>query len=82
MACVCLASFISQARGIMFYGVSTSEVAPGMLLRCYLEPTNPYDGDCVALVVGPFGNTVLGHLAREASLHLAPLLRKGLEATG
>lgn len=84
MACVCLASFVSQARGIKFYGVSTSEVIPGMLLHCCLEPTNPYDGNSVALVVGPgsSGSTVLGHLVREDSQCLAPLLRKGFEATG
>ena len=52
MACVCLASFISQARGIKFYGVSATAVCPGLFLRCNLEPTNPYDSDCVALVVG------------------------------
>lgn len=82
MACFCLASFISQGRGIKFYDVPTSGICPGMQLLCCLEPTNPHDSDCVALLKRGISHAVLGHLAREDSRYLAPLLRKGMEATG
>lgn len=66
-----LATFYSQARGIKFYG--TPSVGGHFL--CELEPSNPHDDNCIALVMPPL---TLGHLAREAALHLAPLLRSGL----
>jgi hypothetical protein len=71
-----LASFSSQARGIMFYGTAY----PGQHFRCCLEPFNYHDADCVALLVAP--HQKLGHLAREAAHFLAPLLRAGFEAQG
>ena len=72
-----LAVFLSEVRGIMFYG-STTYV--GQRFSCYLEPSNPFDVNCISLFAGP--HQKLGHLAREASLSLAPLLRAGLDANG
>ena len=78
-----LASFSSQARGIKFYDVSTSSIRVGTSLLFYLEPSNPYDSDCVAVwMCGSPRTKMLGHLARETACHLAPLLRSGLVATG
>ena len=71
-----LASFCCQARGIMFYDTTLSMVVPGTLLRVVLEPSNPYDVNCVALWLTSHG-LQLGHLAREAAACLAPLLRIG-----
>lgn len=76
-----LAAFQCQARGIKFYDVPTDSVHCGMKLRCELEPGNQYDGSCVALLLEE-NSKMLGHLAREVSQYLAPLLRKGLTASG
>ena len=54
-----LASFSSQARAVMFYDVYTSWVQAGQPLTVQLEPSNPHDGNSIAL---------WGHLAREASV--------------
>ena len=61
----------------MFYGASATV---GQHLRCCLNPSNPFDTDAVSLFVGPHQR--LGHLAREAAHHLAPLLRAGFQANG
>ncbi len=74
-----LVSFRSQARGIKFYDVPTSAVFLGQSFHCQLEPTNPYDCNCIELLVG---SGKLGHLAREDASFLAPLLREGFEACG
>ena len=77
MVRVDLAEVSSQARGIMFYGTTSY---PGLAFRCYLEPGNPFDYNCVALIAGMHAK--LGHLARETAQHLAPLLRTGFQAHG
>ncbi len=77
MASVTLASFVSQARGIMFYDALA---LTGQAFSCCLEPYNPYDVNCVALML--LGHKMLGHLAREAAQLLAPLLRAGFQAHG
>ena len=61
----------------MFYG-TTSYM--GLMFRCYLEPSNPFDSNCIALVAGLYAK--LGHLSRETAQHVAPLLRAGFEANG
>lgn len=76
-----LASFCCQARGIKFYDALTSMLLVGAPLRVELEPSNPYDENCVSLWLTSSG-LQLGHLAREAAAHLAPLLRYGLHASG
>ena len=79
-----LASFRSEARGIKFYDVLTSEVCVGQSLHFQLEPLNPYDSDCVAVYLGGCSDSesMLGHLAREAASYLAPLLREGFQGLG
>ena len=66
-----LVDFVSQARGISFYGDSTSV---GQHFTCYVEPHNRFDLNCVALMMTS-GHWKLGHLARESAQFLAPLLR-------
>ena len=61
-----LASFTCQARGIKFYGVPTSLVVVGASLDVQLEPSNPFDANCVSLFL-PHHGPKLGHLAREAA---------------
>ena len=75
-----LAFFFSQARGIKFYDFLLSEVVVGVQFLCQLEPHNTRDSNCVALWCSH--SRMLGHLAREASTHLAPLLRNGFTADG
>ena len=75
-----LASFLSQARGIKFYGVPTTHVYVGQSFTCRLDVFNPFDANAISLVVS--SHQVLGHLAREAALCLAPLLRIGFQAGG
>lgn len=77
MASVVLATFFSQARGILFYGCDSRA---GLTFRCVLEPWNVHDHNCIALMVTPA--RMLGHLAREAAQVLAPLLRAGFQANG
>ena len=76
-----LAAFSSQARGIKFYSVPTEDIRVGALLDCRLEPTNPKDGNCIALWLSS-PPLMFGHLVREAACHLAPLLRDGFVASG
>ncbi|ORU95139.1 MAG: hypothetical protein A6F71_10855 [Cycloclasticus sp. symbiont of Poecilosclerida sp. M] len=75
-----LASFSAQARGIKFYDVPLPEISVGDHFSCVLEPLNPWDANCIALKLSP--TRTLGHLAREASVHLFPLLTAGFEASG
>ena len=72
-----LAEFFSEARGIMFYGLPASHL--GMQFSCQVKAGNPYDVDSIAIMTS-YG--MLGHLAREASRCLAPLLRAGIQASG
>ena len=74
-----LAEFLSEARGIKFYSIPHPAV--GFHFTCYLEGSNPHDANAVRLVAAP-GYAVLGHLARGAAQHLAPLLRAGFDASG
>ena len=60
--------------------VPTYEIGVGDQFVCQLEPWNPKDADCIALRTSP--TRMLGHLAREASAYLAPLLRDGFKASG
>ena len=76
-----LASFCCQARGIMFYDTPLSMVLPGTSLCVQLEPSNPHDANCISLWLSSH-SLKLGHLAREAAVYLAPLLRNGLIAYG
>ena len=66
-----LATFKTQARGIKFYDVKEVEI--GQTFNCILEPSNPYDSNCIALCLS--NGQMLGHLAKEAANYLAPLLR-------
>ena len=75
-----LASFSSQARVIMFYDVPLSDIREDLKFCCELEPLNARDKDSVILKCSV--TATLGHLAREASVHLAPLLRNGFRAEG
>ena len=78
-----LVSFSSQARGIKFYDLPTSLVNVGTPLSFLLEPSNPWDANCIAIwVCSSSPPRMLGHLAREDSFFLAPLLRAGFEASG
>ena len=78
-ATIPLASFCCQAGGIMFYDLLPSTLLPGAPLGVELEPSNPYDPNCVSL---SSHGSKLGHLAREAAASLVPLLRCGLVAHG
>ena len=79
---VLLATFVSNVRGVRFYYVATSSVSAGGSVVLQLEPTNPYDCNCIAVYSGSsFFSDKLGHLAREDTACLAPLLRSGLYAT-
>ena len=75
-----LASFITQARGVKFYDVPSPYV--GLHFSCRLEPYNPWDSNCIALIVSALPSRILGHMARETSVVLAPLLRTGFKAYG
>ncbi len=78
MASIELATFFSQARGILFYDCASRV---GLAFTCILEAWNLYDPNCVALMVTA-ATRMLGHLAREAAQMLAPLLRAGFQANG
>ena len=80
MAAVSLCQFTSQARGIKFYDVPMSAVRLGVTFTCSLEPTNYFDTNCIALMVG--SSCKLGHLAKEDAIVLASLLHQGFEARG
>ena len=71
MAFNALAAFSSQARLITFYKVPTGMIQVRDSLDCRLEPTNPYDSNCVALWLSS-PSMMLGHLAGEAACHLVP----------
>ena len=75
-----LASFRAQARGIRFYDVPLGDVKEELRFRCELEPFNARDANSICLKCSPF--CILGHLAKEASAHLAPLLLAGFHAEG
>ena len=75
-----LASFRSQARGIMFYDVPASTIFVGQHFSCHLDISNVHDVNSVSILIAP--HFMLGHLAREAALYLAPLLRAGFQASG
>lgn len=75
-----LASFVSQARGILFYDAPISSLNVGHTFVCHLEPSNPHDPNCVALFMEP--DVKLGHLAKEDAGSLSTLLREGFEARG
>ena len=81
MAFSALAAFSSLARGIKFYNMPTGMIQVGDSLYCRLELTNRYHSDCVALWLS-WPSMVLGHLAGEATCHLAPLLRCRFVASG
>ena len=75
-----LASFRAQARGIRFYDVPLGDVKEELRFRCELEPFNARDTNSICLKCSP--TCTLGHLAKEASAHLAPLLLAGFHAEG
>lgn len=76
-----LASFSTQVRGIKFYDVPTSHICVGDCVTCHLESSNPFDADAIILRLS-ISSLTLGHLAHEAAVCLAPLLRDGFEASG
>lgn len=80
MMAAVLCQFKSQARGIRFYDVPMPAVCFGVTFSCQLEPSNHYDSNCIALMVG--SSSKLGHLAREDAGVLASLLQEGFEARG
>ncbi len=75
-----LAYFCAVARGIHFYDFSLEEVVAGLRFGCEREPLHAKDPNSIRLGCGPAGT--LGHLGREASAHLAPLLDAGFDAHG
>ena len=78
-----LATFTSRVRGVRFYDVPSSTLTAGSSVVLQLEPTNPYDANCVAVFLrSSFFSDKLGHFAREDVAFVAPLLRSGLHATG
>lgn len=81
-----LASISSQARGIKFYDIPTNSIHVGTSLLFLLEPSNPWDANCIAVwtctKAASLATRKLGHLARETACKLAPLLHSGLVATG
>ena len=77
------ATFTSRVRGVRFYDVPSSTLTAGPSAVLQLEPTNPYDANCVAVFLRSiFFWDKLGHLAREDAVSVARLLRSGLHATG
>ena len=80
-----LVSISSQARGIKFYDVPAISICIGTRLSFQLEPSNPWDANCISVWTCTKAASLavkLGHLARETACNLAPLLRSGLVATG
>ena len=73
-----LATFLSEAKGIRFYDVPLANV--GLRFCCELEPFNAKDHNSVCLKCARF--RMLGHLAKEASDFIAPLLKSGFVADG
>ena len=69
-----LGSFITKARGIMFYDVTSIRVGAPLIVR--LDPYNPFDINCVELFSA---GRKLGHLSKEAACVIAPLKRQGLQ---
>ncbi len=76
-----LASFSALAKGINFYQVGLEDVRRGIRLSCYLEVGNAKDPNSVLLKCLPRLGS-LGHLDRDASAFVAPLLRYGFVADG
>ncbi len=68
------------SRGIHFYDFSPEEVVAGLRFGYEREPLHAKDPNSIRLGCGPAGT--LGHLGREASAHLAPLLNAGFDAHG
>ena len=78
-----LATVNSVVRGVHFYDVTASSISVGSRVALQLEPTNPYDSNCIAVFLRlSMFTDMVGHLAREDAHYLAPLLRSGLYATG
>ena len=77
-----LATFFSQAKGIMFYDGPTTRVRVGDSVSLHLEPYNPHDSNCVGIWLRSSPPKMLGHLAREAAGCMAPLMRTGLLVSG
>ena len=83
MAFMELASFSSQARGIKFYDVATTDINVGDHLIFLQETDNLWDMNCICLMISQAaGLKTLGHLAREAASYLSPLISAGFQATG
>ena len=70
---ILLVSFITKARGIMLYDVSSVSIE--MSLQLHLDPYNPYDVNCVELFAA---GRKLGHLCKEAACIISPFKRQGL----
>ena len=68
--------FCAQASGIQFYDVPLDEVKE-LRFCCDLEPSNARDTNSIWLKCSP--TCILGHLAREASAHLVPMLLSGFQ---
>jgi len=75
-----LASFRSEARGVHFYDFRPEDIVVGLRFCCERELLNAKDPSSILLRCGLSGT--LGHLGREASAYLAPLLDAGLVANG
>ena len=67
-------------RGVSASTMYLLEVKESLMFSCELEPRNARDENSIVLKCCP--TATLGHLAREASVHLAPLLRRGFQAEG
>ncbi len=73
-----LVTFSARERGIKFYDIPLPNVRLGWRFRCELERHNARDANSICLK----SICTLGHLAREVSAHLAPLLQAGFFADG
>ncbi len=75
-----LVTFSARARGIKFYDIPLPNVRSGWRFCCELERHNARDANSICLKCSP--TCTLGHLPREVSAHLAPLLQAGIFADG
>ena len=74
-----LATLTGQVRGIKFYKLRDVCLEVGTPVVFQLDPTNEYDLNCVEIYCRPMK---LGHLQRELTPVLAPLIRLQVNVSG
>ena len=72
---VVLVSFVTQVRGVMFYGLQVHGARLAEWVVLVRRPDNPYDNNCLEVrVVRSSLSFLLGHLAAEVALFCCVML--------